>query len=190
MVSQLRVRIDEGSDDQPLLIWDSVWSPWGGVADWAMATASETQNQGGLRARGALHTAVIIALFTDKRMPADHPLAYLVEGDDPRGWFGDVIDVRADLGETEMGSWLWAFERAHLNEDIRRWVEAVALDALMPLIQQQVCSKIVATAYAQFAINRVDLDVTLYGSDGTSLYNHRFDDIWQQSLTTPKPATF
>lgn len=189
-MAQLRVRIDEGSDSQPTLLWDSVWVPWKGAADWAIAGSDETQNRGGLRARGALHTAIVIALFTDKRIPDDHPLLYLVAGEDPRGWFGDGEDVRADLGETEMGSLLWVFERAHLNEDIRRWVEAIALEALAPLITQGVCSKITVDALAEFALNRVDLDVKIYAKDGTALYDHKFDDIWAQSTTTPASPKF
>lgn len=189
-MATLRVRIDEGSDKQPILLWDSVWVPWKGQADWAIADADEAGNQGGLRARGALHTAIVIALFTDKRIPADHPLRYLVEDGDPRGWFGDGEDIRADLGEREMGSLLWIFERAHLNEEIRRWVEAIALDALATLIFQGVCARIEATAFAKFEFNRVDLDVVLYGRDGKQIYTFRFDDIWMQSVTSPRSAPF
>ena len=186
----LRVRISEGDDAQPLLQWDSVWSPPDGIADWALADPDEKQNQGGLRAKAALHTAVIIALFTDKRMPDDHPLRYLIEDGDARGWFGDGIDVRADLGETDMGSLLWVFERAPLTETIRRWVEAIALDALQPLTAQGAAVRIDAQASADFAICRCDLAVQIYGRDGSQIYNQRFQDIWQQTVTAPKPLPF
>jgi phage gp46-like protein len=186
----LRVRFTEGEDVQPILLWDSVWSPWAGYADWAIAESDETQNRGGLRAKGALHTAVVIALFTDRRMPADHPLAYLVAGDDPRGWWGDGEDIHAELGEGEMGSLLWAFERAHLNEDIRRWVEAVAVEALAPLIFQGVCARVDVTATRPVDVNRVNLEVNLYGRAGTIIFTHRFDDIWQQAAIAPAAKTF
>lgn len=189
-MSTLRVRINEGSDAQPVLLWDSIWFPWRGQADWAPAAPDETQNQGGLQAKAALSTAVILSLFTDKRIPDDHPLAYLVAGDDPRGWWGDGVDVQADLGETEMGSLLWVFERAPLTEDIRRWVEAVALDALAPLIFQKVAVRIDAQATAEFAVNRCDLAIQIYGRDGTKIYDQRFADIWKQSVTSPPPAQF
>lgn len=177
----LTVRIDEGEQDQPTLFWDSVWRPWRGQADWAMAGADEPQNRGGLRAKAALHTAIIISLFTDKRIANDHPLFYLVEDGDPRGWFGDGVDVRSDLHETDMGSLLWVFERAHLNEEIRRWVEIVALEALTPLINQGVAIRIDVQAEAQFAINRVDLAVQVYGQDGSKIHDHKFEDIWAQT---------
>jgi phage gp46-like protein len=186
----LQVRIDEGEQEQPTLFWDSVWEPWRGQADWALAGPEEKQNRGGLRARAALHTAVVLSLFTDKRIAKDHPLFYLVEDGDQRGWFGDGVDVRADLYEQDMGSLLWVFERAHLNEDIRRWVEIVTLEALMPLINQGAAVRVEAQAEAEFAINRVNLSVQIYGRDGGKLYDHKFEDIWAQTATAPKSAPF
>lgn len=186
----LEVRIDEGEQAQPTLFWDSVWVPWRGQADWGIAGTDEPQNRGGLRAKAALHTAVVLSLFTDKRIEKDHPLFYLVEDGDQRGWFGDGTDVRADLGETDMGSLLWIFERAHLNEEIRRWVEIIALEALQPLITQGIAVRIEAQAVAQFAINRVELSIQLYGKDGSKLYDYKFEDVWSQSVTSPKPPPF
>lgn len=186
----IRTRISEGADAQPNLLWDSVWSPWGGVADWAIADGEAT-NRGGLRAKAALHTAVILALFTDKRMPDNHPLRYLLaEGADPRGWFGDGEDVRADLFEGEMGSLLWIFERAILTDEIGRWVEAISLEALQPLITQGAAARIEAQADVHSAINRCDLAVQIYGRDGTKIYDFRFEDIWRQAATAPAPQPF
>lgn len=184
----LNVRIDEGEQEQPTLFWDSRWEPWRGQADWAMAGADESQNRGGLAAKAALHTAVVISLFTDRRIDKSHPLFYLVEDGDQRGWHGDGVDVRQDLFETEMGSLLWVFERAHLNEDVRRWVEVVALEALAPLIAQGAAARI--EAQAERALNRVNLSVQIYGRDGSSLYDYKFDDIWAQTATSPPPAPF
>lgn len=189
-MSSLRVRIDEGDDAQPILLWDSIWQPWKGQADWALADPDEAQNQGGLRSKAALHTAIILLLFTDKRMPPNHPLKKLVQDGDPRGWFGDGEDVQADLGETELGSLLWIFERAPLTEEIRRWVEAIALEALAPLIFQGAAVRIEAQAMAEFAVDRCDLAIQIYGRDGSQLYNYQFDSIWQQTATSPPPPTF
>lgn len=189
-MASLRVRIDEGNDAQPILLWDSVWSPWGGIADWAIADTDETQNRGGLRAKAALHTAVILALFTDKRMPDEHPLRKLIDDGDQRGWFGDGEDIRDELGETELGSLLWIFERAYLNEEIRKWVEAVALEALAPLIFQKVAVQIKATAIKHSEFNRLDLAIEIYGRDDAKVYDYRFENIWQQSVTSPKSPTF
>ena len=189
-MATLQVRISEGDDEQPLLLWDSIWAPWKGYADWQIADAVEKHNRGGLRARGTLHTAVIICLFTDKRIAPDHPLAYLVDGDDPRGWWGDGEDIHAELGEREMGSLLWVFERAPLNEEIRRYVEAEALDALSTLIFQGVAVKIEAVATRPANVNRLNLDVRMYGGNGSVIYDFKFEDIWRQSVTTPAPVPF
>lgn len=189
-MASLRVRIDEGSQPQPTLLWDSIWSPPDGMADWALAGADEPQNRGGLRSRAALHTAVIIALFTDRRMPENHPLERFIDDGDRRGWFGDGVDIRSDLAETEMGSLLWIFQRTTLTEEIRRSVEAVALEALAPLIRQGAAARIEAQATAAFAANRCDLAIQIYGRDGAQTYDYRFDDIWGQTATAPKPLPF
>jgi len=186
----LRVRVSEGEQPQPNLLWDSQWRPADGDADWVLADADETQNRGGLRAKAALHTAVILCLFTDKRLPADHPLLKYVDGADRRGWWGDGADVRGDLGETEMGSWLWVFERTVLTEEMRRWVEDVTRDALSPLLRQGAVVRIDVQASAQFAVNRCDLAIQLYGRDGSAVYDQRFADIWKQSVTSPPPLPF
>lgn len=188
-MATLRVRINEGSDEQPTLLWDSVWFPTEGYADWAIAGADEIDNIGGLQAKAALHTAVILSLFSDKRMPDNHPLRKYV-GDDQRGWWGDGVDVQADQGETELGSLLWAFERAVLTDETRQWVEAVALDALAPLVTQKAVVRIDANATANYAANRCDLAIQLYGADGQLIYDQRFENIWQQTTTAPAPTQF
>jgi len=189
-MTMLRVRINEGDQPQNNLQWDSQWKPPEGAADWVMALASETGNRGGLSARAVLHTAVVLCLFTDKRLPDDHPLRYLLEGADQRGWWGDGADVRTDQNETDLGSWLFVFERSILTEDIRRQVEAVAIDALTPLVNQKLVVRIDTQATAEFAENRCDLAIQLYGRDGQRVYDGRFDDIWKQSVTSPAPLPF
>jgi phage gp46-like protein len=187
----LRVRINEGNQPQSSLLWDSEWKPPEGAADWVFpALVSEAQNRGGLRAVAVLHTNVILCLFTDKRLPDNHPLRYLLEGADQRGWWGDGADVRADLFETDMGSFLWVFEHSILTDDIIRWVEAVAIDAMMPLINQGVAVRVDAQAIAEKAFDRCDLAIQLYGKDGTKIYDQRFADIWKQSVTSPAPLPF
>lgn len=175
-----RIRINEGRDAQPQLLWDSVWDKARGLAEWALATASETLNRGGLRAVAALETAVVIQLFTDRRMPDDHPLRKYVDGDDLRGWWGDGVDIRTDLGESEMGSLLWVLARAPLTEEIRRWTETLALEALQTLVRQKVAARITAAAEMQPDIGRMDLTIKIYRADGSLAVDRRFDDIWSQ----------
>ena len=161
----LRTRINEGAEKQIELFWDTVWDPWRGGGDWAIAGSTETGNIGGLQATQAIATAVTLLLFTDKRIPDNHPLRkYLAIDADPRGWFGDGEDIREDLHEGELGSLLWVFERAILTDEIGLWVEAVAIEALAPLIAQGVAARIEAQAEVHSAVNRCNLLVQIYGS--------------------------
>ncbi len=175
-----RIRIHEGRDPQPQLLWDSVWDTARGFADWAIASVAELLNRGGLQATSVLESAVVIQLFTDRRLPADHPLRKYVDDDDLRGWWGDGVDVRKDLHEDEMGSWLWVLGRAPLTEDTRRWTETLALQALQTLIDQGVAARITAQAVMDQAAGRMNLFVKVFRSDGSLAVDRRFDDIWAQ----------
>ena len=128
-MTDVLIRENEGCDPDPHLLWDSRWSPADGVADWRLAGIDETLNRGGLAAKAGLETAAILCLFTDRRVPPTHPLAYLADGD-PRGWWGDGVDVRTDLGEAPLGSFLWLLERAPLTvqgQPVTRWAEQMAI---------------------------------------------------------------
>lgn len=175
------IRADEACRPDPFLLWDTAMDPVAGVGDWALA-GNAPQNAGGLTAAAALDTAVTLALFTDARMPDAHPLAYLVTGD-PRGWWGDGVDVRADLGETQLGSLLWVLKRAPLTPDIAMWARNLALAALAPLQGQAAVVRIDATAVIA-GRNTLVLTVTLYGRDGSKVYDRKFDLIWQQLTGT------
>jgi phage gp46-like protein len=181
-MAQITIRAAEGCAPDSNALWDSVWDAERGQADWAMAEADEAQNHGGLRAKAAIETAVVLALFTDKRVPAEHPLAYLADGDN-RGYWGDGIDVRTDLGERELGSLLWLLERAPMTIagiSAATWAEQFANEALATLIDQGVCVRIDIAATANEIGGRVELSVDLYGRDGAKIYDRNFDVLWNQ----------
>ena len=181
-MSDLVMRAAEGCDPDPFLLWDSVWDPAKGFADWALAGADEPHNRGGLAAKAGLATAVTLLLFTDKRIDPTHPLAWLADGD-ARGWWGDGVDVRAELGEAALGSHLWLLERAPLTIDgvsAARWAEQLAREALMPLIAQGAAVRIELAAAANEVRNRLELTVALFGRDGAQAYAQKFDLLWRQ----------
>lgn len=184
------IRLLEGCDGDPSLLWDTVWQPCDGEADWQLADADEATNRGGLRAKAMLETAVTIALFTDRRVPPDHPLAYLADGD-PRGWWGDGVDVRADLGEQELGSYLWLLERAPLTVrgvPMTMWAERFARDALTPLQAQGAVVRIDVQAAQNELRSRLELTVQLSGRDGAGVYDRKFDLMWDQvGIAGPGP---
>lgn len=159
--------------------WDTVWNTDVAAGDWALAGAA-AGNAGGLAADDPLATAVVLALFTDRRCPSDHPLARWVDPEDPRGWWGDGVDVRRDLGETELGSLLWMLERAAMIPDIERWAKAMILDALAPLIDQKAVVKVEVDVTRRSDDHGIDFAVRIYGSDGSIVHDRKYDFAWNE----------
>jgi phage gp46-like protein len=185
----VRMRVAEGCSEQPLLLWDSLWQPAEGAADWSLAGPGAPLNSGGLAAERALETAVVLALFTDRRAPPEAQTATggpgglppRLDDGDPRGWWGDGIDLRADDGETDLGSHLWLLERSPLTYRTARAAEIYAREALDPLLRQQAVARIELSAAAVEAEGRLELTVALYGRDGSHTFDRRFDIYWRQA---------
>lgn len=177
-----QLRSNDGCAPQPVLTWDSVWDPASGTADWAYAGAAENDNIGGLQAQHAIETAVILSLFTDRRCPDGHPLAWLIEDGDLRGWWGDGVDLRDDLGETPTGSLLWLLTRATATPANANWARLFALEALQPMIDGREVARVDVQTELP-SPGRLYLAVQIYGRDGARVYDRRFDDIWAQRLT-------
>jgi phage gp46-like protein len=182
MANGVLIRVAEGCDADSNLLWDSVWDDVQGFADWAAADLDETMNRGGLRSKAAIGTAVILCMFTDKRVDPDHPLFYLADGD-VRGYFGDGIDVRTDLNEGPLGSLLWLLERAPMTiagVPVTTWAEQFTNEALQTLLDQGVCVRIDVTATAYAIEGRLEIVVALYRRDGLKIYDRKFDVLWNQ----------
>lgn len=182
MANDVVIRVAEGCADETTVLWDSVWDSERGFADWALADPDETANRGGLRAKAAIDTAVVLLLFTDRRVEPTHPLYWLADGEQ-RGYFGDGIDVRDDLQEGPLGSHLWLLERAPLTIaglSAAQWAQQFATDALSTLVDQGVAVRIDVSATADERNGRLDLVVDLYGRDGARIYNRNFDVLWKQ----------
>lgn len=76
-----------------------------------------------LAADDGLQTAVLVSLFTERRVEADE----LQPGDtDRRGWWGDRLNDDGD----EIGSKLWLLDRRKLESGLPAEVEAAAYEAL------------------------------------------------------------
>lgn len=145
------------------------------MGDFALADAAEAGNRGGLRAREALKTAVIICLLSDARAAPDE----LRDGDENRGWPGDSFDLGE--GEAAIGSKLWLLRRRALDAvETPRLAEDYALAALRVLIDQGAVAKITATATADLARNRLDLEVTLTDRDGAIRVAQNFRVLWDE----------
>lgn len=175
---EIRIRDGEGCGPSLELAWDTIFDGKAGVGDWALAGPGEVNNRGGLQAQKGLLTAVVLALFTDKRCPDDHPLRRFAD-DDQRGWWGDGVDVRDELGEGELGSLLWLLERSVATDETARYARLFALEALEPLKRQGAVARI--DVFSQLTgTNRIDLGVDLYARDGSKLFDRRFEILWLQ----------
>lgn len=174
------IRAAEGQAAQPLLAWDTVWEPGGGLGDWALAGADAADNRGGLEARAALATAALLCLFSDARVPEGHPWFRFV-ADDPGGWWGDGVDLRADLGEEALGSYLHALARAPLSAQVAREAEAEIQRALVAVLKRQgvIAHGTVSIAFDASA-GRLVGAIALVGRDGREAYAARFEELWRQ----------
>lgn len=174
----IKVRIAEGDDKQVVLLWDSVWSPVDMMADYAIAPATEPGNPSGLQSRHALHTSVILCLFTWRRAETYDTLP--AENSDLKGWWGDGVDLQ-DY-EVPMGSRLWLLFRSVLDDGVARTAKDYVYEALQTLIDQKAVERIDVTTEAQPVKGVLAFTVQLYSQDGTRVYDQRFDILWRQEF--------
>ena len=187
-----RVRDTEACEPQSNLLWDSVWvnmaDRFGGYADWIMADANDPKDQrGGLRARMQLHTAIMLCLFTDKRLPEG-----MTPPDDPRdrrGWWGNSIRLPGEPEGVELGSLLWTLERGTLSEATRALAIDYATEALQVLIDQGAVARFEIDATVDPVRGMLGMTVNAFNNVGERFTKVAFDAIWQQHLT-PAQSTF
>ncbi|WP_316207602.1 phage GP46 family protein [Bradyrhizobium sp. SZCCHNR3118] len=182
MASPFLIRINDGCAADYSIFPDKVWSTADGIADMRLAGADEPFNRGGLKGRAAILSAVTLALFSDARCPPNHPLAYLADGDQ-RGYWGDGIDVRADLYEQPLGSLLYLLERAPLTiagRPASDWAKQFAIEALAPLKNAGVCVRVDLQAAIDPYKSMLTLAVQLYGRDGSIVFDATFQVFWDQ----------
>lgn len=173
--------------DEAMSFWDTTFGffPDDAHGDWAVAAADDRTAPGGLRSAAPIETAIALCLLTDARARAHDDLPSFVE--DRRGWWGDQVDVEETRGEGDLGSRLWTLQWARLNEDTVERAEALAREALAPLIARRVCQRIDVRAEALAGENRIDLDVRAYGATGNRTIARRFALIWERQGGIPAP---
>lgn len=176
---EIRIRETEGTDPQPSLLWDTVVNndSLTSTYDWGLAGPNAQGNAFGLAADHALNTAIMISLFTWRRA---EPSDVLPAGTDPKGWWGDGVDI--EEFETKIGSRLWLLLRAPLSRATEQLAENYAYEALQPLIDQGAVAKFVCTALAQPVEGFLTLTVNAYSQAGQLIYSQKFEDIWRQEF--------
>lgn len=98
---------------------------------------------GALATDGAIETAVLLSLFTDREATAEEIASAGL--DQQRGWWADSESVRPD-GAVVYGSKLWLLAREKTTLATLRRAEGYALDALLWLRDRGIASKITVTA--------------------------------------------
>lgn len=183
----VRVRENEACLPDQFLLWDSIWvnivNASGGYCDWIMAGPDDpAEAGGGLRSSAALHTATLICLFTDRRLPADQRSP---RGDgDLRGWWGDSVRLD-DEPDVPLGSLLWTLARGTLDLDTARAAEDYCIDALQTLIDQGAVAQTTVSAEAVIPDGFLVISVAHYNQAGDLIYDQRFDLLWRQVAANP-----
>lgn len=114
------------------------------MADIAIKTRDKVFNlevaNGDLSGDEGLETAVLISLFTDKRISDDE----LPTGEtSKRGWWGDVFP---NVDQDQIGSRLWLLERVKRTAETLRKSEDYIKEALNWLIEDGVAASIEVTS--------------------------------------------
>lgn len=118
-----------------------------------------------------LKTAIIISLFTDKRVSIDE----LPDGQrDPRGYWGDVVGDNAGV---LMGSKLWLLEREKHTAEVRELAREYAQEALKWLIDEQI-AKSVDVSVEYIAAEQSRINVLVSRPMGRAI-DYQFDFVWR-----------
>lgn len=152
----------------PDIGWD------GQVGDIIVNALTDPDAPGDLRSEHGLATQVLISLMTDRRVEPEE----LRDGDQNRGWIGDSFDL-VD-GETQLGSRLWLLRRSAIFDGIEVVVEEYVREALQPIIDQGAAVSLDLLVIADRPGNRVDYQVSLYGRNGSLIYDRKFELLWRQ----------
>ncbi|MCL4153120.1 UNVERIFIED_CONTAM: hypothetical protein GTU68_057162 [Idotea baltica] len=113
---------------------------------------------GDLQTDSGLETAVIISLFTDRRIQK-------------RGWWGDMF---AEIDQDKIGSRLWTLERSKRTNETLRLAEDYSEEALEWLIEDGVSTQIeVVASYDEN--NFMNLEVDIFKPLGRTT---RFSMLW------------
>lgn len=163
-------------DASPNLFWSTFWDQQQALGDWRVMPLASSDNPGGLDAREALASAVILSLFTDKRAPE----GWRPDVTDRRGWWGDgVAEEGASL--RPLGSHLWLLRHEIVSDETINLARVYSIEALNWMLTDRVCARIdVATGAIESPRRGVWIDITLHTRDGSILFAARFERFWQE----------
>ena len=158
----------------PNLFWSTFWNQAEALGDWRLMPLNSADNPGGLDARSALESAVVLSLFTDRRAPEGWRPDVL----DRRGWWGDgVAEEGASL--RPLGSHLWLLRHEVVSDENVTLARLYALEALAWMQTERVCARIdVQTGKIEQPRRGIWIMIDLFARDGTTMYSTRFERFW------------
>jgi phage gp46-like protein len=129
--------------------------------------------QNDLAKDGGLRTAVLLSLFTNRRV--DDPKLLPFGATDRAGWWGDAVPVEdGDL----FGSRLWTLSREKISSDLIEKIKEYSEESLQWLIEDGVVASVKATA--EIADSRqVSVEIDIERPNDADNINYRFNDIWE-----------
>ena len=118
----------------------------------------------------SLATAVIISLFTDRRVDTPEVPQDQVSR---RGWWGDMLAANVTAPGDQIGSHLWLLRREKQTEETRRRAQEYCAQALAWLLEDKLVVNVsVRTAWIKRGMLGIDIDLQL--PDGRDLsYRHQ-----------------
>ena len=129
-----------------------------------------------------LQSAVIVALGTDARAPAQEELPD-PDATDRRGWWADM-DADELWGGWPVGCLLWLLERAKITGPLSQQGSTLARaegwtrEAMRPFTQRRIASQIDVTA-DQIDTQRIDVGVVIYRGPDPAI-EMRYSDLWDE----------
>jgi len=194
----MRIRFRDAEACEPAaqtFIWDTVWinginseSVIGGYGDWILAGPGDPTGQlGGFRARMQLATAVVLQLFSDRRLP-EELTAPGDARDDPRGWWGNSLRLDGEP-DAEMGSLLWTLEREPLTQATADLARVYCEQALEVITNQGAVGRFEVETSVDIARGFLGIEVRAYDHVGNPALAEVYEVLWQQ-MATPAQMTY
>lgn len=136
----------------------------GGFADIATA-GSDLQTDDGLE------TALMISLFTDRRISVDEELPAGEVG--RRGWWGDIGGLPSD----RIGSRLWLLSREKVLPEVIARANEYAREAVQWIVQDKVATR-VEVVVESTRFEELDIQISVFRTGG-NIVKSRYSYNWQ-----------
>ncbi len=142
-----------------------------------------TENVGDIDTDEGLDTAILISLFTDRRINEDDPILDS-NNDNKRGWWGDVVSNTED---DQIGSRLWLLDRSKAVDEVLVQCKEYVLESLQWLIDDGI-AKNINVVVERYRINfedRLYILAEVTKNDG-EVISKKYEYLWyNQSISIP-----